>query len=197
METVKYKDLKDIEYKTAWEYQEERFMITLSQLTELLGWASVINIAYLILATLIITFMKSSISSIYLKLFDLDKQTLNSKYFDFLSMYKIATLVSLSLTPLKIEKINSINIDNDQVNIKGSAILFESGIYAKVPEGMDEHLVLAALDVAGAPAQVNKLVKEGDQVQAGQVILVLDNTQQSAQLDASLGIAQPSALAKN
>ena len=68
-------------------------MITLSQLTELLGWASVINIAYLISATLIITFMKSSISSIYLKLFDLDKQTLNSKYFDFLSMYKIATLV--------------------------------------------------------------------------------------------------------
>lgn len=32
---------------------------------------------------------------------------------------------------------------------------------------------------------IKKLVKEGDQVQAGQVILVLDNTQQSAQLDAS------------
>ena len=77
---------------------------------------------------------------------------------------KIATLVSLSLTPLKIEKINSINIENDQVNITGTAILFESGIYAKVPEDMDEHLVLAALDVAGAPAQVNKLVKEGDTV---------------------------------
>jgi len=77
---------------------------------------------------------------------------------------KIATLVSLSLTPLNIEKINSINIDNDQVNITGQAILFESGIYAKVPKEMDEHLVLAALDVAGAPAQVNKLVKEGDTV---------------------------------
>lgn len=32
---------------------------------------------------------------------------------------------------------------------------------------------------------IKKLVREGDQVQAGQVILVLDNTQQSAQLDAS------------
>ena len=32
---------------------------------------------------------------------------------------------------------------------------------------------------------IKKLVKEGDRVQAGQVILVLDNTQQSAQLDAS------------
>ena len=77
---------------------------------------------------------------------------------------KIATLVSLSLTPLKINKINSINMDNDQVNIEGQAILFESGIFAKVPSTMDEHLVLAALDVAGAPAQVNKLVKEGDTV---------------------------------
>ncbi len=77
---------------------------------------------------------------------------------------KIATLVSLSLTPLKIEKINSVNIVNDQVNIEGQAILFESGIYAKVPTDMDEHLVLAALDVAGAPAQVDKLVKKGDTV---------------------------------
>ena len=77
---------------------------------------------------------------------------------------KIATLVSLSLTPLVIHKINSVNIDNDQVNIDGQAVLFESGIFAKVPKDMDEHLVLAALDVAGAPAQVNKLVKKGDTV---------------------------------
>ncbi len=77
---------------------------------------------------------------------------------------KIATLVSLSLTPLRITRINSINIDNDQVNIDGEAILFETGIFAKVPTEMDEHLVLAALDVAGAPAQVNKLVKPGDTV---------------------------------
>ncbi len=77
---------------------------------------------------------------------------------------KIATLVSLSLTPLQIKKINSINLDNDQVNIEGTAILFESGIYSKVPSDMDEHLVLAALDVAGAPAQVDKLVKKDDTV---------------------------------
>jgi L-erythro-3,5-diaminohexanoate dehydrogenase len=77
---------------------------------------------------------------------------------------QIATLVSLSLTPLKIKKIKSINITNDQVHIEGEAILFESGIYARVPKDMDQHLVLAALDVAGAPAQVNKLVKKGDTV---------------------------------
>ena len=68
-------------------------MITLSQLTELLGWASAINIAYLILATLTLVFTKDRISSIHIKLFGLDKKELNSKYFDFLSLYKIATLV--------------------------------------------------------------------------------------------------------
>jgi hypothetical protein len=68
-------------------------MITLSQLTELLGWASVINIAYLVLATLMLILMKSSIASIHTKLFKIDSQKLNSKYFDFLSTYKIATLV--------------------------------------------------------------------------------------------------------
>jgi L-erythro-3,5-diaminohexanoate dehydrogenase len=77
---------------------------------------------------------------------------------------KIATLVSLSLTPLKIERIKKINVDNDQVDIEGQAILFETGIYAKLPEDIPEKLALAALDVAGAPAQVAKLVKEGDTV---------------------------------
>lgn len=77
---------------------------------------------------------------------------------------KIATLVSLSLTPLKINKINKINIENDQVDIDGQAILFETGLYAKLPDDIPEKLSLAALDVAGAPAQVAKLVKEGDTV---------------------------------
>ncbi|PLX07052.1 MAG: L-erythro-3,5-diaminohexanoate dehydrogenase [Marinilabiliales bacterium] len=77
---------------------------------------------------------------------------------------KIATLVSLSLTPLRIDKIKDIRPDIDQVDIDGKAILFESGIYAKIPEGMPEGLVLSALDVAGAPAQTAKLVKPGDTV---------------------------------
>jgi L-erythro-3,5-diaminohexanoate dehydrogenase len=77
---------------------------------------------------------------------------------------KIATLVSLSLTPLKIEKIKKIHMDIDKVEIEGKAILFESGIYAKLPDDMDESLALAALDVAGAPAQAAKLVRPGDTV---------------------------------
>jgi len=77
---------------------------------------------------------------------------------------KIASLVSLSLTPLKIEKIKRIHMDIDKVDIDGKAVLFESGIYAKLPDDMSEALALAALDVAGAPAQTAKLVKPGDSV---------------------------------
>lgn len=77
---------------------------------------------------------------------------------------KIATLVSLSLTPLVIEEILEVRPDIDQVDIKGQAILFQSGIYAKIPTDMPEGLALSALDVAGAPAQTAKLVKPGDTV---------------------------------
>jgi L-erythro-3,5-diaminohexanoate dehydrogenase len=76
----------------------------------------------------------------------------------------IASLVSLSLTPLKIEKILSIDMKNDKVKIIGQAILFETGIYAKIPDDLPANLVLSALDVAGAAAQVEKLVKPNDNV---------------------------------
>lgn len=77
---------------------------------------------------------------------------------------KIATLVSLSLTPLTIDEILEIRQDVDQVDIKGKAILFETGLYAILPEDLPENLVLSVLDVAGAPAQTAKLVKPGDTV---------------------------------
>lgn len=75
---------------------------------------------------------------------------------------RIATLVSLSLTPLYIEEIIEVKPEIDQVKIKGKAILFESGIYAKLPSDLSETLSLAVLDVCGAPAQTKRLVKSGD-----------------------------------
>lgn len=77
---------------------------------------------------------------------------------------EIATLVSLSLTPLFIEEIVKIDPKNSQVFIKGSAVLFASGIYAKLPDDLPRNLALAILDVAGAPAQTAKMVKQGDTV---------------------------------
>lgn len=77
---------------------------------------------------------------------------------------KIATLVSLSLTPLKIYEIVHIDVNTEQVFCKADAILFESGIYAKIPEDLGQNLSLAIMDVAGAPAQVAINVKPGDVV---------------------------------
>lgn len=77
---------------------------------------------------------------------------------------KIASLVSLSLTPLNIEKIIEVKIDIDQVFVKAQAILFESGIYAKLPKDMPTALALSVLDVCGAPAQTARLIKPGDTV---------------------------------
>lgn len=77
---------------------------------------------------------------------------------------KIATLVSLSLTPLKIDEILDLNVETDQVFIRGNAILFESAIYSKLPEDLQENLSLAIMDVAGAPAQVAMNAKPNDVV---------------------------------
>lgn len=60
---------------------------------------------------------------------------------------KIASLVSLSMTPLKIDEIIEIHPEIDRVDIKGQAVLFESALYAKLPDDISEPLALAALDV--------------------------------------------------
>lgn len=77
---------------------------------------------------------------------------------------KIAMLVSLSLTPLVIDEILAIRPGIAQVDIKGKAILFQSGIYAILPEDLPENLALSVLDVAGAPAQTARLVQSGNTV---------------------------------
>lgn len=74
---------------------------------------------------------------------------------------RLATLVSLTLTPLVIEQVRGIKPEIDRVDVVGQAILFASGIYAKLPTDLPETLALAALDVAGAPALVARYVKPG------------------------------------
>jgi L-erythro-3,5-diaminohexanoate dehydrogenase len=77
---------------------------------------------------------------------------------------KIATLVSLTLTPLRIEKIKKIHMDTGQVEIKGQAVLFASGPFALLPDDIPEKVALAVLDVCGAPAQTARLVRPQDRV---------------------------------
>jgi L-erythro-3,5-diaminohexanoate dehydrogenase len=77
---------------------------------------------------------------------------------------RIASLVSLTLTPLVIEEVLDVDIATARVWIRGSAILFESGLYARLPDDIPTDVALAVLDVAGAPAQVARLTQPGANV---------------------------------
>ena len=77
---------------------------------------------------------------------------------------RIASLVSLTLTPLHIESILRIDTKTGRIWIDGQAVLFASGLWAKLPHDIDENVALAVLDVAGAPAQVRRLCRYGQTV---------------------------------
>jgi L-erythro-3,5-diaminohexanoate dehydrogenase len=77
---------------------------------------------------------------------------------------RIATLVSLSLTPLRVDRVLAVRAASAQLDIEGEAILFASGAYARMPEDMPDRLALAVLDVAGAAPQVARLAKPGASV---------------------------------
>jgi L-erythro-3,5-diaminohexanoate dehydrogenase len=74
---------------------------------------------------------------------------------------KVATLVSLSLTPLRIDRVRAVRPASAQMDVDGEAVLFGSGAYARLPPDLPERLALAVLDVAGAAPQVARLVKPG------------------------------------
>ncbi len=76
----------------------------------------------------------------------------------------IVSLVSLTLTPLHLEKIISIDKTKERVMVKGHAILFETGLYSELPKNLPQGVVLAALDVCGAPAQAKRHVGSCDTV---------------------------------
>ncbi len=72
---------------------------------------------------------------------------------------KIATLVSLSLTPLVIaDGLSRWDGTAEQVPCDGHAILFGRSIAAKLPDDMPAELALAVMDVCGAPALTHRVV---------------------------------------
>jgi L-erythro-3,5-diaminohexanoate dehydrogenase len=77
---------------------------------------------------------------------------------------RIATLVSLTLTPLRIDRIRAVRPEIDRVEIDGEATLFATGLWARLPDDLPETLALAALDVCGAPALAARHVKPGQRV---------------------------------
>ncbi len=84
--------------------------------------------------------------------------------FDLLPGERIASLVSLTLTPLQIEEVREVDVATGRIWIRGKAILFESALWARLPDDIDEGVALAVFDVAGAPAQVRRLCRSGQTV---------------------------------
>jgi L-erythro-3,5-diaminohexanoate dehydrogenase len=77
---------------------------------------------------------------------------------------RVATLVSLTLTPLEIKKIKNIDVKTHQVDVEGHAILFEQSIAAQLPKDLPASVSMAVFDVAGAPATVSSLCRAGQTV---------------------------------
>jgi L-erythro-3,5-diaminohexanoate dehydrogenase len=73
---------------------------------------------------------------------------------------KVATLVSLTLTPLRLESILAVHLHTHQVDVRGTAVLFDSGAWARLPDFLPEAAALSALDVAGAAPQVTRLCRK-------------------------------------
>jgi L-erythro-3,5-diaminohexanoate dehydrogenase len=75
---------------------------------------------------------------------------------------RVATLVSLTLTPLAIsDGLAAWDGRSEQVPCQGHAILFARSIAAVLPDDLPVPLSLAVLDVCGAPALTSRVVKEG------------------------------------
>ncbi len=77
---------------------------------------------------------------------------------------RIATLVSLTLTPLRLDRIRAVRPEVDRVECDGEAFLFATGPWARLPEDLSETVALAALDVCGAPALAARTVRPGMRV---------------------------------
>ncbi len=74
---------------------------------------------------------------------------------------KVATLVSLTLTPLVIEDaLAAWDGRSEQVPTDGYAILFGRSIAARLPDDLPVPLALAVMDVCGAPALVTRHVRQ-------------------------------------
>jgi len=77
---------------------------------------------------------------------------------------RVATLVSLTLTPLALRRITAVRPEVDRIECEGRAILFATGLWARLPEDLPERVALAALDVCGAPALVMRHARPGQRV---------------------------------
>src|SRR3954453_13987183 len=104
---------------------------------------------------------------------------------------RVATLVSLSLTPLVIEDgLERWDGHSEQVPADGYAILFGRSIAAKPPDDLSASLSLAVMDVCGAPALTARVIAE----YAAPVVVVIGGAGKSGSL--SLAAARDAGAAR-
>ena len=77
---------------------------------------------------------------------------------------RIATLVSLTLTPLRLVELGAVDAESNTIQARGTAFLFEHSPWVELPRDVPEALALAAFDVAGAPARVRARTRPGTRV---------------------------------
>ena len=101
----------------------------------------------------------------------------------------VATLVSLSLTPLQItDRLARWDGLGERAAAAGHAILFGRSIAAVLPDDLEPELALMVMDVCGAPALVARLVREYCARGESPSVLVLGGAGKSGSL--SLAAAQ-------
>ena len=76
----------------------EGHMNSIEVMREFLGWCAVINVGLLLLATIKLVLFRDLFSSIYDKMFNIDKSDLSRAYIQFLAQFKIVVLV-FSIVP--------------------------------------------------------------------------------------------------
>jgi len=92
---------------------------------------------------------------------------------------RVATLVSLTLTPLVVEDgLARWDGRSEQVPCDGYAVLFGRSIAARIPDDLPADLSLAVMDVCGAPALTHRVVARYD----GAVVAVIGGAGKSGSL---------------
>ena len=111
---------------------------------------------------------------------------------------RVATLVSLTLTPLVIEDgLSRWDGRSEQVPVDGYAILFGRSVAARLPDDLPAELALAVLDVCGAPALTARVVRQyaaASADQAGPTVVVIGAAGKSGSL--SLAAARQAGAAR-
>lgn len=76
----------------------------------------------------------------------------------------IISLVSLTVTPLRVDRILRVDYESAQLDVEGQAILYASSPVIKAPEDLPLRAAISAMDEAGAPTRTYQTVQPGQSV---------------------------------